>query len=161
MSHSCTLSVLALYHETCATHLHGHKPVVDHDFLGEEVGTYCRLVACAELLVDLFLSCEHHVLRDVVQLLYGRGGGYPYILVHQAGLADTAITKDNDLHMSAELQLSLTIFVATLRRTFFLDAIVNVGCVALVEVRRTVRLIGGRRFGDDDARGVKRDRVGC
>ena len=45
-----------------ATHLHGYEPVINHDFFGEEVGAYCRLVACAELLVDLCLSCERTCL---------------------------------------------------------------------------------------------------
>lgn len=42
----------------CPTYLHRYQSVVDHDFLSEEVGAYCRFVACAELLVDLCRSCK-------------------------------------------------------------------------------------------------------
>jgi hypothetical protein len=35
-------------------YLHGHEPIVDKDFLGQEIGSDGGLVAPAELLVDLF-----------------------------------------------------------------------------------------------------------
>jgi len=51
-------------------YLHGHEAVVDHHLLGEKVGSDRRFVLVAEFLVD--------------------------ILVHQRGLADTAVSKNND-----------------------------------------------------------------
>lgn len=55
-------------------------------------------------------------------------GVEPYILVHQAGLADTAVTEDDNLPTSAEYHVSIA-DLTTLRRTFFLDAIVWTGWV--------------------------------
>lgn len=49
------------------TDLHRNQSVVDEDFFGKEIGTYCGFVGSAELLVD--------------------------ILVHQAGFANTRIAE--------------------------------------------------------------------
>jgi hypothetical protein len=42
-----------LYHHHSA-YLHRHLPIIDNDLPGEEVCANGRLVACAELLVDLY-----------------------------------------------------------------------------------------------------------
>jgi hypothetical protein len=42
------------------TDLHGNESVVNQDLLGQEVGSDCSFVACAEFLVDLYnKACEH------------------------------------------------------------------------------------------------------
>lgn len=80
------------------TNLHSHQSIVDQDLFGEEVGANCRLVACAELLVDLFELYEYANIRQgSVQV---RSKGRSYILVHQAGLAYPTVSQDNDLRLS-------------------------------------------------------------
>lgn len=84
-----------------APYLHRHLPIIDDDLAGEEIRTNGRLVARAELLVDLFSE------PSSAPVFRSRGGAaLPYILVHQTRLADTAITKDDDLsHRSVSQSL--------------------------------------------------------
>jgi hypothetical protein len=35
-------------------YLHCHQSIIDEDFFGEEIGSDSRLIASAELLIDLF-----------------------------------------------------------------------------------------------------------
>ena len=101
------MSIVEPHAGNCATNLHGHESVIDHDLLGEEVGTYCRLVACAELLVDLCGSCKRGSLaKDCVIVIRPSSEVDSYILVHQARLANTTVTKDYDLHVSVEYNIS-------------------------------------------------------
>lgn len=91
-------------------YLHGDLPVVDQDLTGQEVGADGGLVARAELLIDLGREKEKERQASAVVRRAGgqrrrkraatgasAGTGEANILVHQAGLADTAIAKDNDL----------------------------------------------------------------
>lgn len=76
-------------------YLHGDLLVVDDDLPCQKVGANGGLVARAELLVDLFGEAE-----SVIRSSVGIGGRAPHILVHQACLADTAVTKNDDLYPS-------------------------------------------------------------
>lgn len=71
-------------------HLQRHQSIVHQDLLGEEIGTYCGLVACTELLVDLNV---HHVSV----LSTATRPRTTYILIHQARLANPTIAENNDL----------------------------------------------------------------
>jgi hypothetical protein len=109
-----------------STHLHCDEPIVDQYLFGKEVGAYCRLVAGAELLVDLSCACEPtyvsfgvHACTGAARMLRG-----PYILIHQARFAYPTVSKDDDLLCVNIWTTTLARSCSTLRRTFFLDAMV-------------------------------------
>lgn len=76
-------------------YLHGDLLVVDDNLSCQKIGANGSLVARAELLVDLSGNVE-----SVIRSRVGIGGRAPHILVHQACLADTAVTKNDDLYPS-------------------------------------------------------------
>jgi hypothetical protein len=77
--------------------------------------------------------------------------GAPYILVHQARFADPTVSKDNDLHRLADAETARVSSCSTLRRTFFLDAMVSgvnvccreeIGCVLDQQAAQDRRICG-------------------
>jgi hypothetical protein len=111
------------------THLHRYQPVINHDFLGKEVGAYCRLVACAELLVDLYLLYK---LRSPAwymrrQYVYSERWSRTYWFIRL--VLPTPLSPRIMTCIRQRGTASRTSAATTLRRTFFLEAIVYVECV--------------------------------
>ena len=75
------------------SYLHGNLSIIDQDLSSQEIGADGSLVACTELLVDLRAQTQYQHRNNSVEI----GWESAYILVHQAGLADTAIAQDDNL----------------------------------------------------------------
>lgn len=95
-------------------YLHSHLSVVNEHFSREEVGADRGLVAGTELLVDLRCPRSVRLMRGAERRVWQRRlretprrcrSIGTYILVHQTGLADTAVAKDDDLQSSRDVSL--------------------------------------------------------
>lgn len=103
-------------------YLHCNLSIIDQDLSRQEIGADCSLVTRAELLVDLESKISWLVRScDGLDSSFKRRLG-AYILVHQAGLADTTISKDNNLSRRYQYNFHSKQTLSdlpTLRRTFF------------------------------------------
>ena len=105
MSQSCATLAPWFLLKHGVTHLHRDQTVINQDFFGQEVGAYRRFVACAEFLVDL--QPQHQPLSSIQfsrVILSRLSLGDSYVLIHQARLANPAVTEDNDLCPVSMLQ---------------------------------------------------------
>ena len=82
--------------------LHGHQPVIHQYFFCQKIGPDRSFIACAELFVELIWSQYLNV--PVLKIRGCRCAverAQTYILVHQAGFANPAVTEDDDLVRAA------------------------------------------------------------
>lgn len=111
------------------THLHGDLSVIDHDLPRQEISADGGLVARTKLLLDLHASASASSSGPGATVQHKRPG-HSYILVHQARLADTAISEDDNLFGPSAISVSsrrvgtsrVSRIGCTLRRTFFREA---------------------------------------
>ena len=108
-------------------YLHSNKSIIHQHFLCQEIGPNSRLIASAELLVDLYnyqpcLSCTPTFLLAHQSQTEG---WMPYILVHQTRLSNPTVSQND--HLLCALSVSKPpkrkYHEHTFSKTFFLEAI--------------------------------------